>query len=151
MPRVFSTAIPTFSTRCWSRSLTRRISMKRSSDLNLLGTVVSLIVLCAAYLLINTTEKVNSFPPTKNSSPVTPVSTQKTRVSFYSEEDLIFPDNFLFGTAYSDFQTAGLGPKSDWSVNWNRIKEITEEDFRKKGTPREGIHPGIANDLYNRY
>ncbi len=66
--------------------------------------------------------------------------------------DLTFPDNFFFGTAYSDFQTAGLAPASDWANEWDKIADILEKDsLAKKGLKRKAIHPGVANDLFNRY
>ncbi len=54
--------------------------------------------------------------PATNSSPAqresqkTSTEPGKTTTKF---EDIIFPKNFFFGTAYSDFQTAGLAPASD--------------------------------------
>ncbi len=49
-----------------------------------------------------------------------------------------FPDNFFFGSAYSDFQTTGISETSDWYDYVNSVK-----------APKVG--PGIANDLFNRY
>ena len=67
-------------------------------------------------------------------------------------EDAVFPQNFFFGTAYSDFQTQGLAPASDWAHEWNRLAEALEKDsLAKKGLKRKAIHSGTANDLYNRY
>lgn len=67
-------------------------------------------------------------------------------------EDIKFPENFFFGTAYSDFQTAGLSPASDWAHDWDMLSAIIQKDtFAKKGINKIPIHPGIANDLFNRY
>lgn len=67
-------------------------------------------------------------------------------------EDIKFPQQFFFGTAYSDFQTQGLAPASDWSVEWEKLAEILKKDsLAKKGLDREPVHSGTANDLYSRY
>lgn len=67
-------------------------------------------------------------------------------------EDIQFPKNFFFGSAYSDFQTAGLAPASDWAYEWDKYTNILEKDsIAKKGVNKKPIHPGIANDLFNRY
>ncbi len=66
--------------------------------------------------------------------------------------DLVFQENFFFGTAYSDFQTAGLAPRSDWENEWTKYVDILKKDsIAKKGVEREPIYPGVANDLFNRY
>ena len=67
-------------------------------------------------------------------------------------EDVVFPENFFFGTAYSDFQTQGLAPASDWAYDWSQIADALEKDsLAKKGLQRKAIHSGTANDLYARY
>ena len=77
-------------------------------------------------------------------------SPDKKNVIF--KEDAEFPPNFFFGTAYSDFQTAGLSPASDWAFEWEKIADIAQKDsIAKKGVNHKPIHPGIANDLFNRY
>lgn len=53
-------------------------------------------------------------------------------------EDIEFPKNFFFGSAYSDFQTVGISKESDWY-----------EYVQKMKPPQVG--PGIANDFFNRY
>ena len=53
-------------------------------------------------------------------------------------EDINFPKNFFFGSAYSDFQTVGISEASDW-----------HEYIQNMKPPQVG--PGIANDLFNRY
>lgn len=74
------------------------------------------------------------------------------RVSPKEFNDLVFPEDFFFGTAYSDFQTAGLSPASDWANEWDKIADILKKDsIAKKGLDREPIYPGTANDLFNRY
>ena len=87
--------------------------------------------------------KVNSFPATNNPSTIVqpeiiPRRLEPKKMDFTSNKDLIFPKKFLFGTAYSDFQTAGIGSKSDWHKFISELKE-----------PKIG--PGIGNDLYTRY
>ncbi|OGM98543.1 MAG: hypothetical protein A2649_00475 [Candidatus Yanofskybacteria bacterium RIFCSPHIGHO2_01_FULL_41_26] len=62
----------------------------------------------------------------------------KTASSLVKFEDAVFPENFFFGSAYSDFQTAGISKASDWHEYIQNIK-----------SPLVG--PGIANDLFNRY
>lgn len=57
---------------------------------------------------------------------------------FNLTKDMEFPPEFLFGTAYSDFQTAGVSPTSDWYEFTGKLKP-----------PYVGS--GIANDFYNRY
>ncbi len=67
-------------------------------------------------------------------------------------EDIVFPDDFFFGTSYSDFQTQGLSPNSDWEVNWDKLTEILKKDsIAKKGLEQEPVYPGTANELYERY
>ena len=53
-------------------------------------------------------------------------------------ENIVFPNNFFFGTAYSDFQTTGISQTSDWYEYINNLEP-----------PQIG--PGIGNDLFNRY
>src|SRR3989344_4203738 len=67
-------------------------------------------------------------------------------------KDITFPKNFFFGTASSDFQTAGLSPASDWANEWEKMTDILKKDSRaKRGLAREPLYPGNANDLFNRY
>ncbi|MEK7138936.1 MAG: family 1 glycosylhydrolase [Patescibacteria group bacterium] len=67
-------------------------------------------------------------------------------------KDIVFPEKFFFGTAYSDFQTAGLAPASDWASEWEKIADLLEKDsLAKKKLERKATHPGTANDLFNRY
>lgn len=67
-------------------------------------------------------------------------------------ENIQFPKNFFFGTAYSDFQTAGFSPASDWANEWDKYSETLEKDsIAKKRVIQKPIHPGIANDFFNRY
>ena len=55
-------------------------------------------------------------------------------------QDIKFPDNFLFGTAYSDFQIAGINKNSDWYEHANntfpppinRYSGITNQDLIKQ-------------------
>ena len=70
-------------------------------------------------------------PPT--ATPPKPASTSKPELA-----DLEFPKKFFFGSAYSDFQTAGISETSDWYDYVNSFKP-----------PQVG--PGIANDLFHRY
>jgi len=85
----------------------------------------------------------------RESNSTTPAKKPADEVVF---KDAIFPENFFFGTAYSDFQTAGLAPKSDWAVRWNEYSDILKKDsIAKKGLVRDPVHPGVANDLFNRY
>jgi len=53
-------------------------------------------------------------------------------------KDLYFPKKFFFGTAYSDFQTAGIDENSDWHDYVSTMKP-----------PQMG--PGVGNDFFNRY
>lgn len=62
----------------------------------------------------------------------------KTSSSLATLKDISFPDNFFFGSAYSDFQTAGISEASDWY-----------EYVQKMKPPQVG--PGVANDFFNRY
>lgn len=67
-------------------------------------------------------------------------------------EDIKFPKKFFFGTAYSDFQTAGLSPASDWAHDWDKISDAIQKDsIAKKGVSQKPVYPGNANDLFNRY
>ncbi len=53
-------------------------------------------------------------------------------------EDIEFPKNFFFGTAYSDFQTTGISKTSDWNDYINTLKPPL-------------VGPGVGNDFFNRY
>lgn len=76
----------------------------------------------------------------------------KTSTSKFVSEDIIFSPDFFFGTASSDFQTAGLSPASDWAHEWEKMTEILKNDsIAKKGLTKEAIRPGVANDFFNRY
>lgn len=54
------------------------------------------------------------------------------------EENIEFPKNFFFGSAYSDFQTTGISETSDWYDYINNLE-----------SPLVG--PGVGNDFFNRY
>lgn len=90
--------------------------------------------------------------PTSKTQPQQIKKKESKETASKSLEDLEFPKNFFFGSAYSDFQTSGLSPTSDWGVEWNKIADTLEKDsLAKKGLKRKAVHPGVANDLFNRY
>ena len=67
-------------------------------------------------------------------------------------EDIEFPKDFFFGTAYSDFQTAGLSPTSDWSKYWDEIaKNVAKNSLVKRKINLTPTPSGNANDLFHRY
>lgn len=73
-----------------------------------------------------------------NSSTRTDPETVKIKPTEVKLEDIKFPKNFFFGTAYSDFQTTGISKTSDWYEYVNNMK------------PPQ-INPGVGNDFFNRY
>lgn len=64
-------------------------------------------------------------------------SSQQASKQLEPFQDIEFPENFLFGTAYSDFQIAGVNKNSDWYKHaqktfpfpMNRYSEITNQNL----------------------
>ncbi len=80
-----------------------------------------------------------SHPPSQTSSEKKAVEVKKKPENKnYVPEDIDFPKNFFFGTAYSDFQTTGISEASGWY------------DYVQKMKPPQ-VGPGIGNDFFNRY
>src|SRR3989338_2455153 len=81
-----------------------------------------------------------NIPYPKNNPSPPQDQAQNKEVTYINEkfEDIIFPENFFFGTASSDFQTTGGNGLTDWN---NYIQTFNP--------PLVG--PGIGTDFLNRY
>src|SRR3990167_1323103 len=80
----------------------------------------------------------NQPPPQISSDKKGVVSENEPENKNYVPEDIEFPKDFFFGTAYSDFQTTGISETSDWY------------DYVQKMKPPQ-VSPGVGNDFFNRY
>ena len=114
------------------------------------------IILIAIAIALFKTNFIGRMAPEKRSEPqveygpkvAVPPPIKKIEKQF---EDIIFPKDFFFGTASSIFQTAGLGPNSDWEFYWQKIALAINADFKSKGVDRKAIYPGTADDFFTRY
>src|SRR6202795_426967 len=93
-------------------------------------------VIYAVHRHPQTVQRPQQQPPAVSASPAVPVRPAPPANGLIT--DLKFPKNFFFGSAYSDFQTAGISETSDWYDYVNGFKP-----------PQVG--PGIGNDLFHRY
>jgi len=63
-------------------------------------------------------------------------------------EDVIFPENFFFGTASSDFQTTGGNGLTDWD---EYIQDCMKSQRCPPDSKTEFVGPGVGTDFLNRY
>lgn len=125
--------------------------MRKWTLLKLVYFIILVLGIIMTIYFIIERNKVNRNLPSQE-----PSSVQK-RTAISTPEDIIFadiqfPKKFFFGTAYSDFQTAGFSPASDWANEWDNYAAILEKNsIAKKRVSQKPVYPGIANDLFNRY
>ena len=113
--------------------------MKRMAVLRFLLLPIGVILLL--WLFVKNDKKPsneNQPPPQISSDKKGVVSENEPENKNYVPEDIEFPKDFFFGTAYSDFQTTGISETSDWY------------DYVQKMKPPQ-VSPGVGNDFFNRY